>query len=156
VQISTFKSKLPKGQKVPNRETKRHCEDDCPVRNKYITPMRSSANGGKLWADHARGLGTVKGAHGVEIISTPDTNPWDLRHNGSLPLEYNNNVNCQDLPDEYGVCSNCFFDGKDSCSLIDGQPDEKNHFALPESLLSNGWTTGEALFVGVKDCDVAS
>lgn len=95
-------------------------------------------------------------ANSYQVIFTPDTNPYAMRHNGSLPTKYNNNVNCQDPPDQYGVCSNWFYDGSDSYSLSVFPSDTQNHYALMETIFSNGWTTGEALFVGAKNCAVSS
>ncbi|MCJ1230824.1 hypothetical protein MMC12_007498 [Toensbergia leucococca] len=93
------------------------------------------------------------------LYFTPNTNPYEVRHNGSLPSQYNDDVNCQNPPDQYGVCDKWFYDGTDAYQLVqDGGVDKKStdQFSLMETIFSNGWTTGEELFAGAKDCAVYS
>lgn len=86
------------------------------------------------------------------VVFWPDTNPYDLRHNGSLPTKYNNYVNCQDPPDSYGVCDRWNFDGRDSYMLDDGYG--SNEYSLMETIFREDWTTGQLLFDGALSCAV--
>lgn len=84
------------------------------------------------------------------VVLWPDTNPYDLRHNGSLPSKHDSYVNCQDPPDSYGVCDRWYFNGKDSYMLDDGIG--SNKYSLMETIFGEGWTTGQLLFDGALSC----
>ena len=91
-------------------------------------------------------------ANEYSIYFTPNTNPYELRTNGSLPSKYNGYVNCQDPPDKYGVCDRWYSNGKGAFSLWGGPNWDNDYFALMETMFSKGWTTGELLFDGALSC----
>ena len=72
------------------------------------------------------------------MFYTPDTKLYKLRTNGSLPFKFNSYVNCQDPPDEYGVCDRWYFKGKDAFSLEGGPNVDNKNFALVEKIFSKG------------------
>lgn len=57
-------------------------------------------------------------------------------------------VDCQDEPDEYGICDNWW--GNFALYKLDDM--HKNFHDLMETMFSNGWTTGEDLFEGSFNC----
>lgn len=63
-------------------------------------------------------------------------------------------VNCQDPPDEHGVCDNWWVESSsnDSYALFKLDDMEHNFYGLTKTIFSNGWTTGEDLFRGSDDC----
>ena len=64
-------------------------------------------------------------------------------------------VNCQDPPDQYGVCDNWWVDSStnDSYALFKLNDMEHNFFGLMEEIFGNNWTTGYDLFIGAaKHC----
>lgn len=100
-------------------------------------------------------VSTSLGSRFDEVVFWPDTNPYDLRHNGSLPSKQYGFVNCQDLPDSYGVCDRWYFNGRDSYQLRDGLADaDVSQYSLMETMFSEGWTTGQLLFDGALSCAV--
>lgn len=63
-------------------------------------------------------------------------------------------MNCQDEPNEYGVCDNWWIDPatNDSYALFNLGNMEENYFDLMNTMFSEGWTTGEDLFLGSDIC----
>ena len=88
------------------------------------------------------------------VVFTPDTNPYNLRNNGSLPSQYDGYVNCQDPPDSYGVCDKWFFDGKDAYMLFKYSNPNDDQYSLLETMFTEGWTTGQLLFDGALACAI--
>ncbi|CAF9934288.1 MAG: hypothetical protein ALECFALPRED_005908 [Alectoria fallacina] len=89
------------------------------------------------------------------VVFWQDTNPYDLRHNGSLPSKQYGFVNCQDPPDSYGVCDRWYFNGRDSYQLRDGLANsDVTQYSLMETMFREGWTTGQLLFDGALSCAV--
>ncbi|KAI9775207.1 MAG: hypothetical protein M1835_005888 [Candelina submexicana] len=63
-------------------------------------------------------------------------------------------VNCQDLPNEYGVCDNWWYDveGGGAYALFNLGDIGKNYYELMNTMFSKGWTSGRELFLGAKEC----
>ncbi|MCJ1336853.1 hypothetical protein MMC09_002131 [Bachmanniomyces sp. S44760] len=94
-------------------------------------------------------------ANGWSVHYSPDTNPYEMRNNGSLPSKYNDYVNCQDPPDSYGVCDKWFYDGKDSYMIWKDSGDQSvqaDPYQLMETMFSLGWTSGNLLFNDALSC----
>ena len=74
--------------------------------------------------------------------------------NGTMLPQNSWHVNCQDPPDEHGVCDNWWLDNmtNDSYALFKLDDMEHNYYGLMETIFGAGWTTGAELFIGADDC----
>ena len=96
-----------------------------------------------------------------------DTKTWhetshDPKHGAMLP-QNSYHVNCQNPPDQFGVCSNWWVsDGKEDLNVADQGPSayalfklddpDHNFYDLMETMFSNDWTSGHDLFIGARSC----
>ena len=74
--------------------------------------------------------------------------------NGTMLPQNAGHINCQEKPDFYGVCDNWWIDesSNNSFSLFKLDDMTKNFYELMEVIFTNGWTTGEDLFLGSYNC----
>ncbi|KAI9695804.1 MAG: hypothetical protein M1836_006070 [Candelina mexicana] len=63
-------------------------------------------------------------------------------------------VNCQDPPNDDGVCDNWWYDaeGGGAYALFNLGDIGKNYYELMNTMFSKGWTSGRELFLGAKEC----
>lgn len=90
-------------------------------------------------------------ANNMIVTLARDTNPLALATNGSETTS--GLVNC-DSYDEYGVCSDWWYDPGTNAAFALASLTEPstNYYDLMETMFSSGWLTGSALFLGAKDC----
>ncbi|KAL6720968.1 hypothetical protein ACLMJK_000068 [Lecanora helva] len=101
-------------------------------------------------------------SHNIIVTVARDFDVYELSHkpwNGHVEdrtmLPQNAwHVNCQDKPDQYGVCDNWWVDDStnDAYALFKLDDMEHNYYGLMEAVFGNGWTTGEDLFRGADYC----
>ena len=100
---------------------------------------------------------------GFKAQFTPNTIPYNLRTNGSLPKQYDKVYNCVNPPDQYGLCGAYWTDGHDEYALVQnsGPAFHYSNTGSPPptldaitTLLSNGWATTQSLLEGAKDCAI--
>ncbi|KAK4696192.1 hypothetical protein P7C71_g1686, partial [Lecanoromycetidae sp. Uapishka_2] len=101
-------------------------------------------------------------ANNIVITVARNMSVYDLYHRnasewGNMTVYSGNKwrVNCQDPPNEFGVCDNWWIDPKtnDSYALFNLGNMEANYFDLMNTMFSQGWTTGEDLFLGSDSCN---
>ena len=90
-------------------------------------------------------------ASNIIITLARETNPQELANNGSMTTP--GLIQC-DSYDQYGVCSDWWYDPDTNAAyaLSSLRNMETSYHDLMETLFSNGWTTGAALFLGAKAC----
>ena len=73
---------------------------------------------------------------------------------GIILPRYADHINCSNGIDEFGVCDNWWIDPRtnDSYALYNLNDIEKSYGGLLTDLIANGWTTGQALFLGSQRC----
>ena len=103
-------------------------------------------------------------ANNVIITRAENISAYDLSQkkftspeNGTMLPQNAEHVNCQDEPDEHGVCDNWWIDSSaegnsTSYSLFKLDDMTKNFHDLKETIFSNGWTTGKDLFFRSVAC----
>ncbi|KAL8824877.1 MAG: hypothetical protein Q9191_004757 [Dirinaria sp. TL-2023a] len=100
---------------------------------------------------------------GFKVEFTPNTIPYNLRTNGSLPTQYSKVYNCVNPPDQYGLCGAYWTDGTDEYALVQdsGPAFQYSQTGSPPptpnaitTLVGSGWTTGQSLLEGAKDCAI--
>ncbi|KAL8870026.1 MAG: hypothetical protein Q9174_003829 [Haloplaca sp. 1 TL-2023] len=98
-------------------------------------------------------------ANNIIMTIAENTNPYEVTRNLSAstsPAAKRNSwhVNCHDEFDDmpYGVCDNWWYDGKDAYSLFNLGRRNENYHDLMIQMFQEGWTTGEELFVGAREC----
>ncbi|KAI9716465.1 MAG: hypothetical protein M1812_005360 [Candelaria pacifica] len=77
-----------------------------------------------------------------------------------MPKQYKMNpqnawhVNCQEPPNEYGVCDNWWYDAKGggAYALFNLGKIGENYYDLMNTMFSQQWTSGEELFLGARNC----
>lgn len=87
----------------------------------------------------------------IIITLARDTSPYELAHNGSLTSP--DLIQC-DSYDSYGVCSTWWYDAvhNDAYALASVSDSDTNFYDLLQTIFDNGWTTGEELFRGAREC----
>ena len=101
-------------------------------------------------------------SHNIIITVARNFSVYELSHRkfsgqaeDGVMLPYNKwHVNCQDPPDQFGVCDNWWVDSStnDSYALFKLDDMEHNFFGLMEKIFANQWTSGEELFIGAQNC----
>ncbi len=100
------------------------------------------------------------------IIATVayDVSPYNLTHDvgpKQLLLQNHWHVNCQDEPNEYGICDNWWYnrkpgenftEGRGAYALFNMGDIGKNYYDLMNTMFAQGWTLGEDLFLGARQC----
>ena len=101
-------------------------------------------------------------SHNIIITVVRNLSIYDLSHRkwndelqyGIMLPQNAWHVNCQDEPDEYGICDNWWVDNaaNDAFALFKLDDMEHNLYDLMRNILANGWTTGGLLFGSSDRC----
>ncbi|KAL8721250.1 MAG: hypothetical protein Q9225_002027 [Loekoesia sp. 1 TL-2023] len=98
-------------------------------------------------------------SHNIIVTVAEKFDIYSLSHrkftqpeNGTMLPQNSWHVNCQDMPDEHGVCDDWWVDSttNDSYALFKLDDMEHNFYGLMQTIFGKGWTTGKELFLGSR------
>ena len=106
-------------------------------------------------------------SHNIIITVAEDLNPHDLWQrsqsfknvsDGVMLPQNAWHVNCQEPPDQYGICDNWWVNGitNEAYALFQLDDMEHNFYDLMIAMFQRGWTSGDELFGGAMQCQLHS